>query len=105
MKKTRLLNYLFLVFFVDQLMSFKKPDDRLSQVFNRTELKTIWKIIHYFDDFMLSQTDHQFVADQRSHSAKKTGKCLNRDLWDYMVIRKISEPGFKGLLGLIGLKE
>jgi len=45
-------------------MSFKKSDDLLSKVFNQTELKTIDKIIKYFDDYVISQTGNQFSIDK-----------------------------------------
>lgn len=64
MRKYRLLNYLFCVIFLGQFMSFRKSDDKLTKVFNQTELKTIEKIIRYYDDFVISQTDNQLPIDK-----------------------------------------
>ena len=40
-------------------MSCKKSDDILTKVFNQTDLETIDKIIKYYDDYVISQTDNQ----------------------------------------------
>jgi hypothetical protein len=45
-------------------MSCKKSDDTLTKVFNKTELKTIEKIIKYYDDYVISQTDNQLSIDK-----------------------------------------
>ena len=36
----------------------------LTKVFNKTELKTIEKIIKYYDDYVISQTDNQLSIDK-----------------------------------------
>ena len=64
MKQYSILNYLFCVIFLGQLMSFKESDEPLRKVFNQTELKTIEKIIKYYDDFVISQTGNQLSIDK-----------------------------------------
>ena len=64
MRQYRLLNYFFCVLFLGLLMSFKKSDDLLTNYFNESEIKTIEKIIQYFDDFVISQTTNQLPIDK-----------------------------------------
>ena len=64
MRKHRFLYYLFCVVFLGQLMSFRKSDDVLTKFFNQAELKTIEKIIQFYDDYVVLQTDNQLPIDK-----------------------------------------
>ena len=64
MKRFRLLNYILCLVFLGQLMSCKESDDLLTKHFNKSEIKTIEKIIQYFDDYVISQTSNQLTIDK-----------------------------------------
>jgi len=64
MQKYRLLNYILCLLFIGQLISCKKPNDTLSNYFTANELKTIEKIITYYDDHVISQTNTQLSIDK-----------------------------------------
>lgn len=64
MRKYILLTYLFCIVFLLQLLSFKESDEMLTKVFNQPELKTIEKIIKYYDNYVISQTDNQLPIDE-----------------------------------------
>src|SRR5512133_2885177 len=64
MKNYRLLIYLLCVLIPGQLISCRKSDGLLTKVFNQTELKTIDKIISYYDDYVISHTGNQLPIDK-----------------------------------------
>lgn len=64
MKPYQLFVYLFGVLFVAQLMSFRKSDEPLHNVFNRSELKTIEKIIGYYDNYVISATGKSLPVEK-----------------------------------------
>ena len=64
MKQNGLLNFLLCVVFLAQLTSCKKSDDLLTNYFNKSEIKTIEKLIQYFDDFVITQTSNQLPIDK-----------------------------------------
>jgi len=45
-------------------MSCKKSDDLLTNHFNKSEIKTIEKIIQYFDEYVIAQTSNQLTIDK-----------------------------------------
>ena len=45
-------------------MSCKKSDDLLTTYFNKSEIKTIEKLIQYFDDYVITQTSNQLTIDK-----------------------------------------
>jgi hypothetical protein len=45
-------------------MSCKKSDDLLTNYFNKSEIKTIEKLIQYFDDYVITQTSNQLTIDK-----------------------------------------
>ncbi len=64
MRRFKLLNYIFCLIFLGQLISCKKSDDLLTNHFNKSEINTIEKIIQYFDDYVISQTGNQLTIDK-----------------------------------------
>jgi hypothetical protein len=55
---------LLFVLLLGQLTSCQVPDNILKNVFNNRELQTIDKIIEYYDNFVISQTDEKLPIDK-----------------------------------------
>ncbi len=107
MKHYRFLNYLLCFLFLSQQFGCKKSDEILTKVFSQTELKTIEKVIKYYDDYVILQTDTQLSIDKAYNTFfdKKTSLVIEASDFNLLLPDKNDRINFYHTLDKVVLSE